>query len=241
MKKVLLIFAVVGLSCLGDPISGDFHSEASPGFPDWFSQLSITNGQYRVFAQDLTIFAGGCAAVPTNGSVSGVWYLPCEYTPYAFINRIEPVLGGSVTGPGGALLTNYTLQFEFTFLGETMMLAPTLTGLFPPGMVITTTTGVLGQVSGFIELRDNGSGLCLWCDTFTGTGLSRGQSPAASINNSGKRMDISFSATSAVPEPNPVTYLGLTGVGGLLMHRWQRRRQLSTGKKPVASRRPFLP
>lgn len=124
----------------------------------------------------------------------------------------HPSIGTSPTGGQG------TGTIRFSYSGPTVTLQP-IDG--STSNAHTDSSNLPITISGSIEYRVNG--VCVWCESFTGTGLLSGNSGGASVFSGGGSVSVNFSGETTVPEPSTWTMMSLAGIG-LIWSAARRRR-----------------
>lgn len=228
MIKTVCFLIAAGIA-VATPITGQLGSNTVATFypPDTDTYFSISNGTYTLSVYSLAPLFGGCIPPFIDGSSTGVRYGPCTYQPGGTLNGFNlsfgfgwrVVQGGNVIAQAVAgNLGPSTLLFNFTYSGASIVLQPqTQSTAFAP-LSQTSSANVPISIGGFVELRTNGS--CVWCESFTGSGVSAG------VNGTprGGGLFGSFSATftgETVPEPS-TWVMALVGMGLLAWFRRQR-------------------
>ena len=165
---------------------------------------------------------------------------PCSYTPSGSFSsstanpgpfhRIVPsgpgISAGTFFGYGpGQVGTPFTLTLTFTFSGPSVILQPNRTDFTSFFNVSTSSTNLPVNVRGTVNLVVGGN--CVWCEAFSGSGVSSGTIKGTGGTNDNPNIRASFSAET-VPEPSTWA-MAVSGVSLLALLRARRQKLLEIG------------
>ena len=231
--KLFVIFVALCLVACAGTITGSYGNSTVSAFnPQTIAGFGITNGTYTISTEDIgSIQAGGCIPQPLDGSTTGIWYGPCSYTPSgSFSSSTNPLIFHRITvsgpgisgsfGPGASQTgTPFTLTLTFTFSGPSVILQPSRTDFTSFFNVGTSSTNLPVDVRGTVNLVVGGN--CVWCEAFSGSGVSSGSLTGDGSVSFNPYIIASFSAET-VPEPSTWA-MAVSGVSLLALLRTRRQ------------------